>query len=98
MESNNTGDTLGSWGLSVPSTLERVVPIKNFDLIIYDSQGDELWKKINQTALNGRGFYDVNFNEYRGNLTILVDNIVPVNNTINDAIVPVKFTSSLVEK
>lgn len=98
MESNNTGDTLGSWGLSVPSTLERVVPIKNFDLIIYDSQGDELWKKINQTALNGRGFYDVNFNEYVGNLTILVDNIVLENNTINDAIVPVKFTSSLVEK
>ena len=98
MESNKTGDTLGSSGLSVPSTLERVGPIRNFDVIIYDSQDNELWKKINQSAINGRGFYDVNFNEFRGNLTILVDNILPINNTIIDGIAPVKFTSYLVEK
>ncbi|HLN34662.1 MAG TPA: hypothetical protein VK250_05200 [Nitrososphaeraceae archaeon] len=47
-----------------------------------------MWKKIYQSAINGRGFYDVNFNEYRGNLTILVDNIVLVNNTIIDGIAP----------
>jgi hypothetical protein len=98
MESNNTGDTFASSGLSVPSTLERVVPIKNFNIIIYDSKGNEIWKKINQSALSGRGFYDVNFNEYRGNLTVLVDKIVPANSTINGVIAPVKFTSSLVEK
>ena len=98
MESNKSGDIPSYWGLSVPSVLERIVPIKNFDVIIYDSEGKELWKKTNQSATDGRGFFDVNFNNYKGNLTILVDNIVPINNTIIDGIAPVKFTSSLVEK
>ena len=83
LESNNTGDTFSSTGLSVPSTLERVVPIQSYDIIIYDSNGNELWKKTSQSATEGRATHNVEFGDYNGNLTIMIDKIIPTKSSNN---------------
>ena len=75
LESNNTGDTFSSTGLSVPSSLERVVPIESYDIIIYDANGNVLWKKIAQSATEGRATQNVEFGDYDGKLTIVIDKI-----------------------
>ncbi|HKO40946.1 MAG TPA: hypothetical protein VJU85_06755 [Nitrososphaeraceae archaeon] len=75
LESNNTGDTFSSTGLSVPSSLERVVPIQSYDIIIYDANGNEIWKKTSQTATEGRATQNVEFGDYNGKLTIVIDKI-----------------------
>jgi|RhiMetdeSRZDD1v2_1073273.scaffolds.fasta_scaffold90945_4 hypothetical protein len=76
VESNNTGDTLSSAGLSVPSTLERVVPIQSYDIIIYDANGTEVWKKTAQSGTEGRTNLNVDFGDYNGKLTIVIDKIL----------------------
>ena len=76
LESNNTGETFSSTGLSVPSTLERVVPIQSYDIIIYDANGNELWKKTAQSATEGRANLNVEFGDYNGKLTIVIDKIL----------------------
>jgi hypothetical protein len=76
LESNNTGDTFSSTGLSVPSTLERVVPIQSYDIIIYDANGNEVWKKTSQPATEGRAIQNVEFGDYSGKLTIVIDKII----------------------
>jgi hypothetical protein len=76
VESNNTGDTLSSAGLSVPSTLERVVPIQSYDIIIYDANGTEVWKKTAQSGTEGRTNLNVDFGDYDGKLTIVIDKIL----------------------
>jgi len=75
LESNNTGDTFSSTGLSVPSSLERVVPVQSYDIIIYDANGNEIWKKTSQTATEGRATQNVEFGDYNGKLTIVIDKI-----------------------
>ena len=75
LESNNTGDTFSSTGLSIPSSLERVVPIESYDIIIYDANGNELWKKTAQSATEGRATQNVEFGDYDGKLTIVIDKI-----------------------
>jgi len=75
LESNNTGDTFSSTGLSVPSSLERVVPIQSYDILIYDANGNEIWKKTSQTATEGRATQNVEFGDYNGKLTIVIDKI-----------------------
>lgn len=76
LESNNSGETLSSTGLSVPSTLERVVPIQSFDIIIYDANGTEVWKKTAQSGTEGRTNLNVDFGDYNGKLTIVIDKIL----------------------
>jgi hypothetical protein len=77
LESNNTGDIITSGGLSVPSILERVVPIQNYDITIYDGNGNELWKKSSQVATEGRGTVNVQFEDIKeGELTIVVDKVL----------------------
>jgi hypothetical protein len=77
LESNNTGDIITSGGLSVPSILERVVPIQNYDITLYDGNGNELWKKSSQVATEGRGTVNVQFEDIKeGDLTIVVDKIL----------------------
>ena len=83
LESNNTGDTFSSTGLSVPSTLERVVPIQSYDIIIYDANGNELWKKISQSATEGRATLNVEFGDYNGKMTIVIDKILPSKSSNN---------------
>ena len=83
LESNNSGDTVSSTGLSVPSTLERVVPIQSYDIIIYDANGNELWKKTSQPATEGRANLNVEFGDYNGKLTIVIDKIIPSKSSNN---------------
>ena len=83
LESNNTGDTVSSTGLSVPSTLERVVPIQSYDIIIYDANGKELWKQTSQPATEGRANLNVEFGDYKGKLTIMIDKIIPSKSSNN---------------
>lgn len=83
LESNNSGDTFSSAGLSVPSTLERVVPIQSYDIFIYDADGNELWKKTSQSATQGRANLNVEFGDYNGKLTIVIDKILPSKSTNN---------------
>ena len=83
LESNNTGDTLTSTGLSTPDILERVIPVSNYDITIYDASGNDLWTKASQVATEGRGTQNVDFGNYNGNLTIVIDNIVHSENTNN---------------
>ena len=83
LESNNTGDTFSATGLSVPSTLERVVPIQSYDIIIYDANGNELWKKTAQSATEGRANLNVEFGDYNGKLTIVIDKILPTKSSNN---------------
>jgi hypothetical protein len=83
LESNNTGDTFSSTGLSVPSTLERVVPIQSYDIIIYDTNGKELWKKTSQAATEGRANLNVEFGDYKGKMTIVIDKIIPSKSSNN---------------
>jgi hypothetical protein len=83
LESNNSGETLSSTGLLVPSTLERVVPIQSYDIIIYDANGHELWKKTAQSATEGRANLNVEFGDYNGKLTIMIDKIIPSKSSNN---------------
>lgn len=83
LEANTSGDTFSSAGLSVPSTLERVVPIHSYDIIIYDANGNELWKKTSQSATEGRGTHNVEFGDYNGKLTIVIDKIIPSQSSNN---------------
>jgi hypothetical protein len=83
LESNNTGDTFSSTGLSVPSTLERVVPIQSYDIIIYDANGTEVWKKTAQSGTEGRTNLNVDFGDYNGKLTIVIDKILPTKSSNN---------------
>src|ERR687898_192697 len=93
LESNNTGDTFTSTGLSVPSTLERVVPIQSYDIIIYDANGNELWKKTSQSATEGRAIQNVEFGDYSGKLTIVIDKIIQSqsSNNILDTDLPTRI-------
>lgn len=77
LESNNTGDVITGSGLSVPSILERVVPVQNYDIAIYDGNGKELWKKTSQVATEGRGTQNVEFVDFTGGeLTVVIDKIL----------------------
>jgi hypothetical protein len=83
LEANTSGDMFSSAGLSVPSTLERVIPIQSYDIIIYDANGNELWKKTSQSATEGRGTHNVEFGDYNGKLTIVIDKIIPSQSSNN---------------
>jgi hypothetical protein len=76
-EANNTGDMLTATDLSVPSILERVVPVQNYDIAISDGKGNELWKKPSQSGTEGRSTHNVEFGDFKGgDLTIVIDKIL----------------------
>jgi hypothetical protein len=68
--------TVGSTGYTDPSLIERMVPIKSYDIAIYSDDGRELWKKENQAVQGGRAYERVTLEElYTGNITISIQNI-----------------------
>jgi hypothetical protein len=72
----NQSDTVGSTGYTDPSLIERMVPIKSYDITIYSDDGRELWKKENQAVQGGRSHERVTLEEpYTGNITISIQNI-----------------------
>ena len=72
----NQSDTVGSTGYTDPSLIQRMVPIKSYDIAIYSDDGRELWKKENQAVQGGRDSERVTLEEpYTGNITISLRNI-----------------------
>ena len=84
-ESNVTLDSPTATGLTVPSVIEHVIPVKSFDIRVTSSDGKELLKKVNEIPRGGRILENIDLNNFIGNITINLDNIVPdsgVNGTI----------------
>jgi hypothetical protein len=72
----NQSESVGSTGYTDPSLIERMVPIKSYDIAIYSDDGRELWKKENQAVQGGRDSERVTLEEpYTGNITINIRNI-----------------------
>ncbi len=84
-ESNATLDSPTATGLTVPSVIEHVIPVKSFDIRVTSGDGQELLKKVNEIPRGGRILENINLNNYTGNITIILDNIVPDFN-VNDTI------------
>jgi hypothetical protein len=73
---SESASTIGSTGYTDPSLIERMVPIKSYDIAIYSDDGRELWKKENQDVQGGRAYERVTLEEpYTGNITISIQNI-----------------------
>jgi hypothetical protein len=67
-----------SSGLVVPSVVERTVPVKSYDIVIYSNDSKELWKKVNQTTQGGHAPQTIMLKDYDiGDITISIKNIVP---------------------
>src|SRR6476620_5533962 len=84
-ESNATLDSPEASGLTVPSVVEHTIPVKSFDIRITTPGGQKIFKKTNDIPRGGRILENINLNNYVGNITINLDNIVPessVNATI----------------
>jgi hypothetical protein len=84
-ETNTSLDKEMAVGLTVPSVIERVIPVKSFDIRITSPDGEELFNKTNEIPRGGRILENVNLNNYTGNITISLDNILP-DSAINDII------------
>jgi hypothetical protein len=63
--------------ITVPATVENVIPVESFDIQILSIDGKELSKKINEIPRGGRILENVKLYNYLGNITINIDNIVP---------------------
>ena len=77
-ETNETGGptTMGATGYTNPSLIERMVPIKSYDIAVYSDDGRELWKKENQAVQGGRAYERVTLEKpYTGNITVSIFNI-----------------------
>ena len=91
----NQSETVGSTGYTDPSLIERMVPIKSYDIAIYSDDGRELWKKENQAVQGGRAYERVTLEEpYSGNITISIRNIEGVGGLSGTIAEPLSQTTS----
>lgn len=101
-ESNVSGGPDTDPTRTVPGTLQFLLPIDSYDMIIYSSDGKELWKKVDQPGLGGQGTQNVRFaSNYTGPVTIEINNIKPGwdtggTATASDITDSVKFTATIV--
>ena len=52
--------------------------MKSYDIAIYDNEGKEVWKKVDQPGLGGRGAQDIAFGgNVTGPITIKISDITP---------------------
>jgi hypothetical protein len=82
-ETNISLDKQQSVGLTVPSVVEHVIPVKSFDITITSPDGKELFNSTNEIPRGGRILENVNLNNYTGNVSINLHNIVPDSNVID---------------
>jgi hypothetical protein len=47
--------------IPAPSIIQTTVPVDSYDITIYSDDGQELWKKLNQPVIAGRGVQRVIF-------------------------------------
>jgi hypothetical protein len=78
-ETNATGaSTPGASGFTDPGIVESTLPIESYDIAIYADDGRELWKKVDQPGLGGRGTQRIDFaGNYTGPVTINITDIRP---------------------
>ena len=96
-ETNETGGptTMGATGYTDPSLIERMVPIRSYDIAIYSEDGRELWKKENQAVQGGRAYERVTLEKpYTGNITVSIFNIRSVGGVSGTISEPLSETSS----
>ena len=93
-ESNATLDSPEATGLTVPSVVEHTIPVKSFDIRVTSPSGQELFKKTNEIPRGGRILENINLNNYIGNITINLDNIIPDSAIIDLIKKQVQFTSN----
>jgi hypothetical protein len=93
-ESNATLDSPTATGLTVPSVVEHTIPVKSFDIRVTSPGGKELFKKTNDIPRGGRILENINLNNYIGNITISLDNIIPDSNVIDLIKKQVQFASN----
>lgn len=77
LQSTETASTVGvGTQYTVPGSIERLIPISNYDLTIFDNHGGVLWHKANQTTSAGIGQEQIVLpNQYTGRIHILINNI-----------------------
>ena len=93
-ESNATLDSPAASGLTVPSVVEHTIPVKSFDIKVISPSGQELFKKTNDIPRGGRILENINLENYVGNITISLDNIIPDSNVMDLIKKQVQFTSN----
>jgi hypothetical protein len=78
-ETNATGQsTPGASGFTDPGIIEPTLQIESYDIAIYAEDGRELWKKVDQPGLGGRGTQRIDFaGNYTGPVTINITDIRP---------------------
>jgi hypothetical protein len=75
-ESNVTTDRQDTVGMTVPSVVEQVIPVKSFDIRIVGNNGNELFNKTGEVPQGGRIFENVDLKNYTGHITIDINNII----------------------
>jgi hypothetical protein len=96
-ETNETGGptTMGATGYTDPTLIERMVPIRSYDIAVYSDDGRELWKKENQPVQGGRAYERVTLEKpYTGNITVSIYNIRSAGGVSGTIAEPMSETSS----
>jgi hypothetical protein len=100
-ESNETG--INSDAIDTgDAALEPTLPVESYDITIFGGDGKELWKKVEQPGVGGRGAQSFQFmDNYTGPITIEINNIKPgwdisTNATESEMIDSVKFMATVV--
>lgn len=102
-ETNKTGaSTPGASGFNDPSIIESTLPVESYNMTVYAADGRELWKKVDQPGLGGRGTQKIDFaGNYTGPITINITDIRPGweldgTTTAEDLTDSVTFTATVV--
>jgi hypothetical protein len=93
-ETNTSLDKEQSVGLTVPSVIEHVIPVKSFDIRVSSPEGKELLNSTGEIPSGGRILENVNLNNYTGNVSIALSNIVPDSNFIDSIKKQLQTTSN----
>ena len=65
-------------GLDVPESIESTLPVESYDITVYASNGSELFKRLDQPGLGGRGSQNFKLEaNHLGPVTIVITDIRP---------------------
>lgn len=85
---NSTGEGVITAEFNDTGVVEPTLEVESYDIAMYDADGNELWKKLDQPGVGGRGEQVIELNSsYTGPVTINVTDIRPgwtQNETAND--------------
>lgn len=75
---NSTAPTQDPSGLDVPESIESTLPVESYDITIRDSNGEELFKIVDQPGVGGRGAQNFKLEaNHLGPVTIAITDIRP---------------------